>query len=416
MGSSFFLNMPIIINVIIVGFTLPFILSSIPIQEYGKYQFILALQAWLSHLTGNNITSASKRGISKGLNGTLFYALRIRFRFLLISIIIVVGIMLYCLLSRMYILMILLAISHLYLLSGYLFQVGLCEYLVAKKRFKEWSFWQIVVSIISIVGATWIALSTKNVICYATFQLGSASFISLIALYILAKKEDLFRSYKRNEIDKSCVLYGLKLIPVDLIGITAVKISHFIIGSVFGFTNLAVFSVAMKMRDKCAGVIKSVRSLLYADFAKKKRSALKKMYHSHLLKITILGVILTCVFIIVAKFYITSYLPLDFTTTFQYFIILSFGFPAVMLSIVLHTLLESHLRYKELVVVGIIPNVTKILLILSVGYVWKIKGICFAWTISNWCIFIFYYYLTINTNFVRKMISKYKLLQKLSNF
>ena len=167
-------------------------------------------------------------------------------------------------------------LSLLLMLSNILFVASndFYTFLIANKKFRKWCFWQILFSFVSMVGSAIVACLTKNIVFFALFQLGSITILSWIGWFWIVKKEKLIEGYKKGEVDEECVLYGLKLILVDLVSMTAGKISHLIIGPFFGFSNLAIFSIANKLRDKCAGVMKSVRLLLYADFAKKERKEL----------------------------------------------------------------------------------------------------------------------------------------------
>jgi len=393
--DSFFLNVPLVINMVITLITLPIILASLPIADYGKWQFILALQSWLVAFSGSNITSASKRGIARGLKGTFLYAFLARLKLLILIglvIIFTAGVLKFL---GYFTFSILLVILGLYLIFGYLFQISFYEFLIAKKEFRKWCFWQVLISFVSQVGSAIIAYLTKNVIYFALFQLGSTAILSWVGWFWITKKEKLTESYKKGEIDKECVLYGLKLIPVDLVSITSTKLSHFIIGPFFGFSNLAIFSVANKLRDKCAGVIKSIRPMLYADFAKKEGKELIKIINRHLVKIGILSSVLSLIFLLTGWFYIILFLPKTFHQATIYLAILLLGLPSGMIAILLHTALESHLRYKELAIVGVVSNLLKVFLILLFGYLWKIIGICFALAVSGWISFGFYYFLTL---------------------
>jgi len=414
--SSFFLNAPLVINTLIALATLPVVLVNLPIAEYGKWQFFLAVQMWLVASTAGNITVASKRGIAKGMDGTFIYAFLARLKLLFSAGFLVLGVAFAFKILRGNNISVLLAIIGLYLIFGYLFQISFFEFLIAKKRFREWCFWQILIFSVSIVGSTLAAFLTKNIIYFALVQLGSVGLLGFIAWLWIVTKDNLVKSYKKVEIDKECVHYGLKLIPVDLVLITASKVSHFLIGTFFGFANLALFSVANKLRDKFAGIIKSVRPLLYADFAKIEGRQLIRVINRHLLKIGAFGIFLTFLFIGVGWFYMKFFLPESFQKASVYFAILALGLPAGILAIVLHTILESHLRYKELTVIGIIPNLLKIILILAFGCLWRITGVCFALTISGWLSFGFYYLLTLKKHLVLDTFIQYPLQKKISKF
>jgi len=83
-------------------------------------------------------------------------------------------------------------------------------------------------------------------------------------------------------------------------------------------------------------------------------------------------------------------------------------------AVIFHTVSELHLLYKELTVIGSIPNLLKIVLILIFGYFWQIIGICIALAISGWISFGFYYFLTIKKELVIKFVNKHPFLQQVS--
>lgn len=412
--SGFFLNAPLVTNALIALVTLPIILKNLSITDYGKWQFILALQTWLVVFSAIDITSASKRGIAKEFNGTFLYGFLARLKLLIPIGIFVFGVAVYLKTLGKNIFSALSTIIGLYLIFGYLFQVSFNEFLIAKKRFKQWCFWQILITSVSMIGSATVAYLTKNIIYFALFQLGSTTVLIWGTWLWTVKKENLIESYKKREIDKECVPYGLKLIPINLVSLTSSQISYFIIGPFFGFANLAVFSIANKLRDKCAGVIKSIYPLLYTEFAKMERKELIRIINRYLTKIGIFSIFLSLAFIGVSWFYIKFFLPRTFSQVILYFAILSLGLLSGVMAIFLHTILESHLRYKELAIIGIIPNLLKILLILILGYFGKIIGICIALTISAWISFGFYYFLTIKRDVAIKFINKHSWLEKIS--
>lgn len=413
-AGGFFLNAPLVINTLVALVTLPIILANLPIADYGKWQFVVALQSWLLVSTAPNITGASKKGIAQGLDGTFFYAFLSRLKLLVPVGILVLGAAFCLKILGQHIFSIFLIILGGYLICGYLFQTSFCEFLIAKKKFKHWCFWQISISSTAAIGATLVALITKNIFFFALFQLGSASLLSWIGWFWIVKKENLIASYKRGEIDKKCMPYGLKLIPVNLISVTATKVSHFVIGPFFGFANLAIFSVANNMRDRCAGIIKSARPLLYADFSKMERGELIKRINRYLVKLGLLGIVVSLGFIGASWFYIKFFLPESFHQAIFYFTILALGLPPGISAVILGIVLQSHLRYKELAVTTVIPALLRIILIVVFGYFWQIKGFCIALAVGGWVDFGFYYLLTVREDLVVRLIEKFPFLEKLS--
>ncbi|MDH5661477.1 MAG: oligosaccharide flippase family protein, partial [Elusimicrobiota bacterium] len=368
---------------------------------------------WVLSISGSGITLGSKKGIARGLDGTFFYAFLARLKLLIPLSVIILVIAFYVKSRENYVFSTLLLIIGFYLIFGYLIQTSFYEFLVAKERFKERCFWEILIPLISMGGSALVAYLTKNIIYFAISQLGSSTILSWIAILLLLKKERIMESYRKREIDKGCVPYGLKLIPANLVYVTAYHVSHFIIGPFFGFANLAIFSVANKLKEKFASITKSFYPLIYADFAKREKDELIKLIKSYLIKIGFFGIILVSVFIFVGWFYIKFFLPKGYQHATIYMAILALGLIPGVLTVVLHTILESHFCYKELTVINIIPSLLRIVLILICGYLWRIIGVCFALAVTNWISFGFYYFLTMQKKYVTKFIEEHHFIENL---
>jgi O-antigen/teichoic acid export membrane protein len=222
--------------------------------------------------------------------------------------------------------------------------------------------------------------------------------------------------FRQGTIDTECVSYGIKLIPVELIGAAASKIAYFFIVPYFGYVNLALFSVADKLRERGVGFIRSVRPLLYADFAQKPQSKIIFSVNRNLLRMFFIGLLLALILLIIAWVYINAFLPIQFRVAFHYFVVLASGIPAVLMAVILHTSLEAHLRYKELTVIGVIPNLLKVLLVILGGYLGGIFGICIGLTIGVWISLVFYYMLTLRLEYVQRIVVKFPFLAKLSEY
>lgn len=412
--KAFLLNTPLVINTLIALITLPIILKSLPIAVYGRWQFVLALEGLFLSFSAPNIITGAKKGIANNLNGTCLFAFLARLKFLLpIGLVVILISILFKFLGHLLFFW-LLIIMGFYLIIGILPQVSSFEFLIAKKKFKKWCFGQILISSISMIGSAIVAYLTKNIIYFVFFQLGSNTVLGWIIWVSIIKRYGIISAYKKGKIDKGCKIYGLKLMPVDLIFTISAKISYFIISLFSGFSSLAIFSIANKLKEKGKSITKSVSPLFYADFAKTEKEKLIKIINKFLIKINVIGLALTLGFIGAGWIYINFFLPKTYQSATVYFIILSLGFPAAIMNTFLHTTLESHLRYKELAVIGIIPNILKILLILFFGYFWKIIGVCIALALSSWINFFFYYLVTIKKDLAVNIIKRYPFLEKLA--
>lgn len=419
--DSFFVMLPRLIAIMVSLIALPIILASLPIDDYGKFQFILAIQAWLIVSTGQNITSGAKRGISKGLDGTFIFAFLHRLKFLvMIGLLgIIVSFCLYYIYGFTTFSLLLMIVS-LFLIFGYLFQVSYLGFFSAKKEFKKFAFWETITLTIGPFSSAIAAFFTHNVLIFAIVYFFSISFVGWIGWFCVVRKNNLISAYKRREIDKECFSFGKKLILVDLISSTEAQISYFFIGSSFGVANLALFSVANKLKTHFVGFIKRIRTLLYADFARGGGNKLIKLLNFGLkhrivtLTIIVLFFLLLCIF--ASYLYINLFLPQEYQDTIIYFVILSFGLPSIALETLMHTLLEANFRYKELTVLQIVPSLIKIALIIFLGFLGGVIGICLGVVLGDWIRLGFYYFLTLKKDLALKLINRSPLLKKLSNF
>jgi len=407
----FFLNFPLVINTLSALITLPVVLKNLPIEDYGKWIFVLTLKTWILTLSAMNITSASGRGIARGLNGTFLFAFFARLKLLIPLGAIVLGAGIFLKVFGHHTFSTLLIIMGFYLVFGYLFYTSLNAFLVAKKRFKELCFWNILIFSSSTMGSAVVACLSKNVVLFALFELCGIGILSLIAWLWIVKKNSLIGAYKNGEIDRECVSYGLKLIPVDLISTTGTKISNLVIGPFLGFRNLAFFSMANKLKDKMASIIKSAYPLFYADFSRIEKKKLVGHVSAHLGEIGAFGILLTLVSVAAGWSYIKLFLPETFYRSTIYLAILSLSLPAEMMSIVLCTILDSRFRHKELGLAKIIPNLLNLVLVLVLGYFWQTVGICIALTVGAWVSFGLYYFLTIKKDLAVNLIKKFSFLE-----
>jgi len=418
--NSFFVMFPRVASIIVSLTVLPIILANLSINDYGKYQFVLVIQSWLILLSGQNITSGAKRGIAKGFNGTFLFAFFARLRFLVIIGLfgIAVSFFLYYI-CGLIIFSLLLLIIILFLIFGYPFYVSYPEFLVAQKRFKNLAFWETNTLTIPPLFSAIAAFFTHNILIFIIVYFTSISVISWIGWLYVVKKNHLVLAYRKGEIDKECLSFGKKLIPVEIISSSEAQISSFIIAFFFGVANLAVFSVADKLRAHLAGFIRRIRTLLYADFA--------KLEKSKLIGISTLGfkyrkafLILILIFLIVCMsigyLYIKIFLPQIYQMAIVYFLILSLELPAFILETLMGTALEANFRYKEITVLLILPKILEVILIIVSGFLFGIIGICFGIVLGAWIKAGFYCVLTLKKDLILKLINKSPLLKKLSNF
>jgi len=256
------------ITVAIQLVVMPFLARVLSPAEFGIFQFSQTVITWLSIFSIGNSTLAAKKGMVENKNGTILYAFVYRFKFvatLTILCFIAAGVFFF---FGKPILPMLSIIVGLFLLFGYLPQVSFPQLFIAKENFGLFVFWQSLAIFVSQAFTLWTAFATENVVLVMFAQYASLAVICILAFLWGLKKYHCVAAYKKGEIDCSCVDYGKKLIPVEILQGTAGSIHNFIIGPLFGFASLAVFSIATRIDVLFRSIISSGYYLLYADFAK----------------------------------------------------------------------------------------------------------------------------------------------------
>lgn len=397
--KSVFLLLPQAIAVPVGLITLPIVLNSLPIKDYGQYQFVLAIFAWLMALTGSHITRGARRAIAIDNQNEFLYG--IFFRLKIAACVNLIGLLISGILYfyfKLNLLAALLTIAFIFYLGGAITNTSFTSYMVAKKRFSQKAKWDILSQLLITVTSTAVAYVTKNIIWFAIAQFGITALASLVGLIYLIYKDGLLQKYQTQDISKESIAYGLNLMPAHIISLTASKISSFIIGPFLGSANLAIFSVANNLNNNLTSIIKAANPLLYSDFATQNKNELIKVIENKLRLLVTISLIFTLFAVSFSYFYIKIFLPEIYHPAILYLFIIALALPATSLSLIFQTFMESHLLSKKINQSVITIDLIKIGLILAFGYLWSITGICVAIAVSGWIGFIINYKLVFKTD------------------
>ncbi len=397
--NAFLITSPQVISVLVALFTLPATLNALLPKDYGLLQFVIAIQFWLCAFTAGNITIGSKKGVANGLDGTILYAFFKRLYFFVpIGVVSLLVSGYFYFFTSQAIFGILLAIISLYITVGYLPQVSYPEFLVAKKDFRELSFWQLATGILIPFLSMIAAVVSKDIVIFSGVQFGLITIISTIAFLRTLRKYNAWDSYGRGEIDRSCYHYGIALIPSEIILTTSTQLSSFIIGPLFGFASLATYSVASRIETSIRAFLRLPYNLFYADFARHDLGSLADKIRKNIAPFFAIAILASIGAGLIGIIYIHFFLPQDYSAAALYFVILSLGFPAFIMQSILRTALEATLRHKEINKLTLIVNFTKIALIILLGSVFKVTGIVASAVILTWAEFILYYHIVLSKN------------------
>jgi len=411
--NIFYLSGTHFVNIFVAIITLPILLHLLPIEEYGKWQFMLALQTCVLTTSAQQITIGAKRGIALNKDGTFLYALLQRGKILLITASFFLIGMCYFALTDRFTLSLLSGLSALYVFTNILFQTSISEYFIAKKEFSKSALWGILSSPVARIGSTIVAILTQSIVFFVLFQVAFALLISVIACFHLFLKKRLWLEYRLGNYDRSCVKYGLKSLPADLLGAISNRMVEIVIGVFFGFTPLTYFSVARDLRNQIGSVIKIISPLLFADFVKQPLSSLTVRIRKLLPKMIFLSSFLGASGVGIGILYILAFLPETFRASINILIIISLAFPLGIPTLLFGTILQAHLRYKALALATIVPNFLEIFFILVLGWIWGITGMAFAIAIFGFLSFLSHYLVTVKREAVINLFEKSGILKKI---
>lgn len=420
LAQKYFKDASLIVSSQIIGaainlVTLPIILSRLSINDFGSFQFALAIQSWLILFTASNITLGAKKGIANHQEGTFLFAFFYRLRFFaaIASTSVLVSIIL--LYFNKETLGIISLIVSGYTLFGYLPQVSYAEYLVGKKDFKSFFVWQTLSSVTISVASLISALATRDILIFAAVQIGATILTNILAFIYIIIRYNLYAAYKNREIDESCKKYGLKLIPMEILLGTSNQLSNFIIGPFFGLSNLAVFSVASRIDVAFRGVLRVSYNLLYSDFAKEKYENLLVNIRKHLPIIILFSSLATLACLCIGVLYIKLFLPEAYSPAIAYIVVFTLAFPAFIIQSILRTAVDSDLRHREVSFFTFITCFFRIGSMLILGYFFEIIGVIAALTLTTWLEFLLYSLVTLNRPFFTNILNRHQFILKIVN-
>lgn len=398
-SDAFLLNIPIAASILIHAITLPIILRNLAVQDYGLLQFVIALEVWLTIFTVPHISLGTKRGVARGLDGTLLFSYLVRLRlFLFLSVFVWVAAIILRQVGGFETLSILLFLFGVLLPLGVLTQATWRQFLIAKKKFRQYAFWRGIALILTPIAGMIAAIQTHNIIIFAVVQFGFSVALSIAALGYIIWKYHLVSAYQQGRIDREVVSYGVRMLPVSFAVSVSEKGAALLIGPFFGFANLAIFSVADKLTTFFKSFLGSSYSLFYADFAKLSWETLVKRMREHFLFGLLLAVLISLPFVAAGYLYIHFFLPESYQLVKFYLLIFGLGLPPSALKGVMQAMLESDFRTREILFVSIVPNLLRLSFFIVAGLLFGVIGIVWAIVLSAWIEYGFYYLVVVRSD------------------
>lgn len=315
----FIKNIPALITFTFIS-TLMSITSSIIFtrtvsQElYGVYVYIFTVFGTLSFFTVNGMNIAVQRASSRGYDGVLNESTRIRLKWSILGSVTIIALSFYY-----YFYAENLILAQCLLLSAFIFpfyySLDLAQdFLSGKKMFKKYSYFKILISVITTLSSVFVLIMTKNILFALATNLIINS-VTQIYIYIYTT-----RNVKtNNKTDDESISYGKNLTVQGLIPLVTSQIDTIFIANFLGFEQVAIFNIAVAAQSFSSIPRSIIQSLVFPKIAvMNKREGAKVLFKN--LKFLIIVSIISC---IILALLFPILIPLMFTKSYSDSIIIA---------------------------------------------------------------------------------------------
>lgn len=315
-------------------------------EQFGEYQFIIALVGILALFTMPGFNVATLQSIIKGHNRTVLYAIQMRFLFSFLGSAALVLVSLYFHFIRAK------QTWWLYLILAALFPfLGSGEPLLlpalAKENFRKLF---LRMSVVNVIPTLVVAVSA------ALTQSLPISILSFFAAQILVYACLLVKDYKQliqGTVDKKAKHFGIHLSILNLVNYIQGYYDKLAITYLFGFAQIAVYAIASAIADQLYALSKMLATLIYPRLIRREKGttfqAVKQRIPHLFLLFTLIGII----GILIAPFFIV----LVYTKKYHEAILLSQVFLGInvvrSVSYLLFRTLEAHKQTRQLYVANV---------------------------------------------------------------
>lgn len=340
-------------------------------DDYGIYKYILAIAGILAipTLRGMNISIA--QSVAQGNEGTAIVGVKTKVKWGLFGGLLAIVLSGYYFFNNNYVLGILLIICAPFLP----FKDSFGAYgaiLNGKKDFRRIALYGVIPSIVNILTTIAILFFTRNIYYMLLFYF---TFWTFTNLFLLNKT---LKSYKLNNVsDQKSIIYGKHISFMGIISTIAGYFDKLLIFHFLGAASVAVYSIAMAPISQFGGAIGNINSLAAPKFSTQATANLKYSLKDKAKKIILITLLISCAYIISAKFLFGIFFP-NYTDAIFYSQILSLSLPLTMASRLRLTAIQSRFDQKKLYLYTWSTSVAQIILISLGGYFYGLIGIILA--------------------------------------
>lgn len=340
-------------------------------DDYGIYKYVLAIAGILAipTLRGMNISIA--QSVAQGNEGTAISGIKTKVKWGLLGGLLAIVLSGYYFFNDNYVLGTLLIICAPFLP----FKDSFGAYgaiLNGKKDFRRIALYGVIPTIINVLTTIAILFFTRNIYYALLFYF---IFWTFANLFLLNKT---LKSHKLNNIlDQQSITYGKHVSLMGVVSTIAGYFDKLLIFHFLGASSVAVYSIAMAPVSQLTGAMGNINPLATPKFSKQTTDNLKYSLKNKNKKIIFIALLISCVYILFAKFLFEMFFP-KYGDAVLYSQILSLSIPFTVASRFRITAIQSRFAQKTLYLYTWSTSITQIVLIFLGGYFYGLIGIAIS--------------------------------------
>ncbi len=339
----------------------------LPVETYGVYKYILSIVSLLTITTLTGMDSAVTQAISRGFEGTLSPAIKMRLKWGLLGSLLSLIIGGYYYLQGNLQLTVAFSITSLFI--PFFESIDMYNSILFGKRlFNIYTHYNTIRKIIGLSAIIITILLTKNI-----FILLFVFFISNIlpVIYFFYRTN---HKYKENDsVDKEALSYGKHLSLINIISAVLNQLDKILVFHYVGAVELAIYALATAPNDQIKGLLKNVNLLALPKFANQTKKEIEKTIWKKVWILLLASAAIVLLYIIFAPLFFNIFFP-KYLDSIGYSQLLSISLIPVIISGFLYTTFESQKSKEELYKWNIYTNIFNLVLLFPLIYYFGLLG------------------------------------------
>lgn len=344
-------------------------------DQYGTYQYVLAIAGLVSALTVTGMNSAVTRAVARGQEGELRHSVRFQLLAGIIPFIVGLAIAGWYLIHGNNGLAGAFAWVALFLPLGSAFNTWIA-YLGGKKMFRIGAYYGLfnnLMTYVPLIIAIFLFRNFLWIICVNYLF----TFISSYLIY-----RHILRHYPpNNERDPETIPYGTHLSLMGILGTALGQLDSFLVFHFIGPTELAIYSFATIIPERLTGLLKFIPNIAFIKLAEKSEEEVRRNIMPKLLILMgILGVAAACYALLAPIFFHIFFPQYNASIPMTQLYALTFFSLAPLY---VQTALTAQRKTKQLYILNFVAPLIRAGLMLVLMFYFGIYGLLWAQIINN---------------------------------